>query len=139
MKWWNVLTFGRIKRDQQVLDLDYQKFEKKYYAINEILSKNKYFLWINLRIKTKIHYITFDLSHKKEVGRTYSSCSIHQFNGFFILRIENEREIRKFFLPINIIYETAKNDKENKSCYFSDQINLAFRATFSEEKKSDMA
>lgn len=56
---------------------------------------------------------------------------------FFIIQIENEREIRKN-ITINIIYELVKIGKKNINCSFSDQINLAFQLTFIEGKKSDM-
>lgn len=58
--------------------------------------------------------------------------------GFFIIQAENKREIRKRFLPVDVIYELVKNDKENINCYFNDQTILASQLTFIEGTQSDM-
>ena len=117
-------------KHQLVLDLNYQKFEKQRYPISEILNKNNYFFQV-YELKQKFGYITINSSHKNEVVRKFSSCLIQKINGFFIVRIENKGEIRKTFLPIDIIYKLVKTTKKI-DCNFSDQTNLAFPSTFSE-------
>ena len=98
------------------------------------MNKNNYFLRI-YELKKKFRYVKFDNSHKKEIVRKCSSCLFQKFDGFYIVRIENEKKIRKKILRIDIIYEPVKNKKENINCYFLDQINLEFRGTFSNGKK----
>ena len=117
-------------KHQLVLDLNYQKFEKQRYPISEILNKNNYFFQV-YELKQKFGYITINSSHKNEVVRKFSSCLIQKINGFFIVWIENKGEIRKKFLPIDIIYKLVKTTKKI-DCNFSDQTNLAFPSTFSE-------
>ena len=104
-------------KHQLVLDLNYQKFEKQRYPISEILNKNNNFFQV-YELKQKFGYITINSSRKNEVVRKCSSCLIQRFNGFFIVRIENKGEIRKTFLPIDIIYKLVKNDKENRLLFF---------------------
>ena len=71
----------------------------------------------------------------KEIICMCSSCIIQKCNGFYTVRIENERQIRKNFLPINIICDPVVNDHESINCYFSNQLNLAFRGNYSQGRK----
>ena len=45
---------------------------------------------------------------QKNIVRKRSSCLIKNFNGFNIVRIENERTTRKRFCPFDVIYKPKK-------------------------------
>ena len=50
---------------------------------------------------------------------------------FSSFELKTKGKSGKKLLLIRMIYETVKNNKKNKNCYFSQQINLAFQLTFS--------
>ena len=64
-----------------------------------------------------------------------SSCIIQKLNGFYTFRIENEREVRKNFLPIDVIFNPVVSDHKSINCYFSNQLNLTFRGNYSQRGK----
>ena len=78
-----------------------------FYVINDILMKHNYFFRFS-ELKDKCRYLINENSTKKRIIRKLSSCVIEKCNGFTIVRIENDREIRKKFYPINIIYKPVK-------------------------------
>ena len=118
-----------------ILDLDHQKFNKQYQVINDILIKSDYFMRI-YELKKKLHYVTVNKPHqKKNIIGVCSSCIIKKFNGFYTVRIENEREIRKNFLSIDIIHDPVLRDNESINCYFLDQLNLDFKGNYGQGGK----
>ena len=114
-----------------VLDFDYSNFERTCHLANEILTKHNYFLQI-FELRDKFRYLTHDTFVQKSIKRKVSSCILEKFNGFDVVRIENERSTRKKFQPIDIIYKPVRKITQTIECFFSTQIYLAFRTTFNE-------
>ena len=56
---------------------------------------------------------------QKSIIRKLSSCLIENVNGFNIVRIENERAIRKKFYPFYVVYKPIKKWAKKISCFFS--------------------
>ena len=80
--------------------------------------------------------LTNETPTKKNIIRKLSSCVVEKFNGFTIVRVENDRSVRKIFYPIDIIYKPVmKWPEETIQCYFSTKILLAYRGTFNESDK----
>ena len=98
------------------------------------LNKSNFFLRV-FELKGKFRAIIKQDSEKKNVIRDLSSCIIEKFNRFNIVRLEFAKKLRQETSPINIIYNPVKKDTENIKCFFSNRINLAYKTTFSENKK----
>ena len=118
-------------KDVLKLDLDILNFENQCLKINQILNKYNLFLRV-FELKQKFHCLIKQDSEKKNIIRDLSACIIEKFNGFNIVRIEFDRKIRQKMCPIDIIYKPVKKEDEIIECFFSSQMNLAYRATFSE-------
>ena len=116
------------------LNLDILHFENQCLKINQILNKNNLFLYI-FELKEKSCCLIKQDSEKKNIIRDLSSCIIEKFNGFNIVRIEFERKLRQKMSPIDIIYKPVKKEDEIIECFFTSQINLAYRLTFNENQK----
>ena len=116
------------------LDLDILNFENQCLTINRILSKNGLFLRV-FKLKDKFHFLIKQGPEKKNIIRKLSGCIIEKFNGFTVVRIEFDRRLRQKFSPIDIIYKPVKKEDEIIECFFSEKMNLAYRTTYSEDKK----
>ena len=81
-------------KDKLKLDLDILNFENQCFQINRILMKNRFFLRV-YEIKDKFRYLIKKDSQKKKVMRDLSSCITERFNGFDIVKLELDRELRQ--------------------------------------------
>ena len=116
------------------LDLDILNFENQCLKINQILNKNNLFLRA-FELKEKFHCLIKQDSEKKNIIRDLSGCITEKFNRFNIVRIEFDRKLRQKMSPIDIIYKPVKKEDEIIECFFSLQINLAYRTSFSENQR----
>ena len=66
---------------------------------------------------------------KKEIIRMCPSCFVQKFNGFYTVKIEKDREIRRNFLLIDIIYDPVVSDQVSIDCYFSNHLDLALKGS----------
>ena len=123
-----------ILKNMLRLDLDILNFENQCLKINQILNKNNLFLRV-FELKEKFHCLIKQDSKRKNLIRDLSGCIIEKFNGFNIVRIEFDRKLRQKMSLIDIIYKSVKRGDEIIECFFSSQINLAYRTTFSENQK----
>ena len=98
--------------------------------------KNGYFLRI-YELKKKFRYVTHNNTKKKNIIRKASSCIKQKFNGFNIVSVEYNRQIRRDFRPIDIIYKPVKKQNETIQCFFSPQMHLAYRSTFNKRAKTE--
>ena len=113
------------------LDLDVLNFENQCFKINTILSRHGMFLRV-FELKDKFRYVFKQNSEQKKIISEVSACIIERFNGFTIVRIEFDNEIRTEFSPIDIIYKPVKKQNEILNCFFTDKLHLAYRATYNE-------
>ena len=88
--------------------------------------------------KQKFHCLIKQDPEKKNVVRELSSCIIEKLNGFATVRLEFDRKLRQKMSPIDIIYKPVKKEDEIIECFFSSQLNLAFRASFNDSKGSKL-
>ena len=87
------------------------------------------------KLQDKFHYLIKQDSKKKIVLRDLSSCIIEKYSGFNIVCVKFSKKLIQPFCPIDIIYKPAKNPDDMINCYFSEKLNLAFRASFNEGTK----
>ena len=104
------------------LDFDYSNFGRTYF-------------FRIFELRDKFRYLTHDSAIQKNIIRNVSSCIIEKFNGIDVVRVENERSIRKKFSPIDIIFKPVRKVTETIQCFFSTEIYLAYRTTFNESEK----
>ena len=116
------------------LDLDVLNFENQCFKINTILTKYNMFLRV-FELKDKFRYLFKQNSEQKRIVNEVSSCVIERFNGFTLVRLEFDNEIRRDFTPVDIIYKPVKKENEILNCFFTDKLHLAFRATYNETTK----
>ena len=65
---------------------------------------------------------------------------VEKFNGFTIVRVENDRSAREKFYRIDIIYRPVKNWlDEIIQCYFLTEMHLAYMGLFNKEIKLNIA
>ena len=83
---------------------DVLNFENQCFQINTILSRHNMFLRV-FELKNKFRYIIKQNSEQKKYFSEVSACVVERFNGFTIVRLEFDNEIRKEFTPIDIIYK----------------------------------
>ena len=111
-------------------------FENQCFQINTILNRNDMFLRV-FELKDKFHYLIKQNSEQKKFFSEVSACVIERFNGFTIVRLEFDNEIRKEFTPVDIIYKPVKKENEILNCFFTDKLHLAYKATYNETIKWD--
>ena len=125
-----------IKSQLRLDGQDRLNFENQCFKINKILSRNNMFLRV-FELKDKFHYIIKQNSEQKKLFREVSACVIERFNGFTIVRLEFDNEIRREFTPIDIIYKPVIKLQANLDCFFTKQLHLAYKAVYNETSKWD--
>ena len=110
---------------------DVLNFENQCFQVNTILSKHNMFLRV-FELKDKFRYLIKQNSEQKKHFRELSACVIERFNGFQIVRLEFDNEIRKDFKPIDIIYKPVIKLNSIINCFFTDRLHLAFKAVYNE-------
>ena len=113
---------------------DNLNFENQCFQINTILSRHNMFLRV-FELKDKFRYIIKQNSEQKKYFSEVSACVIERFNGFTIVRLEFDNEIRKEFSPIDIIYKPVKKPNAILNCFFTEKLHLAYKAVYNETTK----
>ena len=124
---------------KSLLRLDGQdnlNFENQCFQINTILSRHDMFLRV-FELKDKFRYIIKQNSEEKKFFNELSACVVERFNGFTIVRLEFDNEIRKEFTPVDIIYKPVKKENAILNCFFTDKLHLAYKAVYNETTKWD--
>ena len=98
---------------------DVLNFENQCFQINTILSRHSMFLRV-FELKDKFRYIIKQNHEQKKYFSEVSACIIERFNGFQIVRLEYDNEIRKEFKPIDIIYKPVIKLNAIINCFFTD-------------------
>ena len=115
---------------------DNLNFENQCFQINTILSRHDMFLRV-FELKDKFRYIIKQNSEEKKFFNEVSACVVERFNGFTIVRLEFDNEIRKEFTPVDIIYKPVKKRNAILNCFFTDKLYLAYKAVYNETTKWD--
>ena len=116
------------------LDLDQLNFENQCFKVNTILSKNDMFLRV-FELKDKFRYLIKQNHERKKIVNEVSACVLERFNGFTIVRLEFDNEIRKDFKPVDIIYKPVKKHTAILNCFFTDKLHMAYRASIDRTRK----
>ena len=115
---------------------DVLNFENQCFQINTILSRHNMFLRV-FELKDKFRYIIKQNSEQKKYFSEVSACVVERFNGFTIVRLEFDNEIRKEFTPIDIIYKPVIKQNAILNCFFTSQLHLAYKAVYNQTTKWD--
>ena len=113
---------------------DLLNFENQCFQINTILSRHDMFLRV-FELKDKFRYLIKQNSEQKKFFSEVSACVVERFNGFTIVRLEFDDEIRKEFTPVDIIYKPVKKQNAILNCFFTDKLHLAYKAVYNETTK----
>ena len=111
---------------------DRLNFENQCFKINRILSRHNMFLRV-FELKDKFHYLIKQNSEQKKYFTEVSACVIERFNGFTIVRLQFDNEIRKEFTPIDIVYKPVIKLQAILNCFFTKQLHLAYKAVYNEK------
>ena len=130
----NEKVFEKTDRDKFELELDKEKFNQKCLDINEILSKEGYFLRV-YELKKKFRELTLKSSKQQNIIRQLSSCVHEKFDGFHIVCVEYSKKARKKFRPINIIYKPVRQIEKKILCFGSKDMSRAYRSSCSQGEK----
>ena len=68
------------------------------------------------------------LPTKSEVKRKLSSCVEERFIGFQVARHLSDKEEKRKFYPLDVVYKPVKRLDEIIECYFTNEVRLAYRA-----------
>ena len=120
-----------IKNSLRLDGQDVLNFENQCFQVNTILSRHNMFLRV-FELKDKFRYLIKQSSEQKKRFRELSACVIERFNGFQIVRLEFDNEIRRNFKPIDIVYKPVIKLNAIIDCFFTDQLHLAFKAVYNE-------
>ena len=64
---------------------------------------------------------------KKKLKRNLSSSVVEKFNGYEMIRQKLQRNEKIDLTPIDISYEPSYDESIPVSCFFTDQIVLAYK------------
>ena len=134
-----IALFDDLFEIKSLLRLDGEdnlNFENQCFRINTILSRHDMFLRV-FELKDKFRYIIKQNSEEKKFFNELSACVVERFNGFTIVRLEFDNEIRKEFTPVDIIYKPVKKENAILNCFFTDKLHLAYKAVYNETTKWD--
>ena len=117
------------KKDNLILDLNKRHFDEMCFDINEILLEENFFLRV-YELKDKFRYLFHEDHTKKNVCRSLSSCIKEKFNGFTFADIKLAKKLKIDLVPVNILYKPVKKQDDVLKCYFTDDLQNAFRALY---------
>ena len=84
----------KIKSSLRLDGEDSLNFENQCFTVNTILSRHNLFLRV-FELKDKFHYLIKQNSEQKKYVNEVSACVIERFNGFTIVRLEFDNQLRK--------------------------------------------
>ena len=122
--------FG-IKSSLRLDGQDVINFQNQCYQVNGILSEHNLFLRV-FEVKDRFRYLIKQNSNQNKHFTELLACVIERFNGFQLVKLEFDNEIRKNFKPIDIIYMPVIMQNSIIDCYFTDRLHLAFKALYNE-------
>ena len=118
--------------------IDKQYFFNMCYQITMILAKFGFYSRA-YELKKKYRHLFMKKPDQQKIVKQLSSCLIEKYNGFTVIRIEYEKEERKNFQPLYIIYKPTKDLETEPLCYFTNDISLAYSAYYLRASKMKRA
>ena len=117
--------------------LDYTLFGyfERCGLINEVLSREDYFLrFYEHRNKFRFQ-LKIKLRNKNEMRRELLACAIQKFNEYEVLRNHLHHGERRDFVPIGVVYEPTLDEKKRIFCFYAPSIHIAYRSGVEEIRK----
>ena len=101
-----------------MLDYTFFGYFDRCRQINDILSKENYFLGFYERRNKFRFQLKKKLHNKNQMRRELSSCAIQKSNDYELLRNHLQNGERKDFVPIDVVYEPTLDEKKLIFCFF---------------------
>ena len=120
------------------LDLVISSFERQCFDVNEVLMSRGLFLRA-YELRKRFTYLIHITVKKNDVVRDLSSCAVEKFSGFEIVKKLKDKNIKREYQRIDIVYIPAKHHKDKINCFFTNAIHKAYRTTFSVDKKEPLS
>ena len=122
--------FNDLKEVEEGIKLDRTFFGyfDRCFKLNEVLAKHNYFLKFFERRDTCRFLIKKKVQGEIEVIRNISSSVLEKFNGYEMIRNNLRSEERAELTPVNVVYEPIYYESVPVPCYFTNEINLAYRS-----------
>ena len=111
-----------------MLDKTLFGFFERCYKINKVISKHGFFLKFFERRNVYRFLIKKKVQRKNEVTRNLSACVLEKFNGYETIRNDLSRKEKVDFRAIDIASESSFDKTTPVICYFSPNIQLAYRS-----------
>ena len=115
-------------KDKIQLDKTLFGFFNRCSKVNEVLSKYNFFLKFFERRDKYRFLIQKKVKRKNKVTRDLSSSVTEKFNGYEIIKHKMGHQEKVNFTPTNTVYEPIYDEHTPVSCYFTDQVHLAYRS-----------
>ena len=120
-----------IKSSLRLDGQDLVNFQNQCFQVNSILSDHNMFLRV-FELKDRFRYLIKQNSEQNKHFTELSACVIERFNGFQVVKLEFDNEIRRNFKPIDIIYKPVIKLNSIIDCFFTNAMHLAFKAVYNE-------
>ena len=115
--------------DDLKIELDLNKFENTCYQINDVLSREYFFLRV-YEIKNSYREIRLKKTEKTKIEKELFNCLKIKFNGFEIINRQCNTKARRKFFPIDVLYQPVRDVKEEIKCFLSSDISKSYRSTW---------
>ena len=125
----------KLSNEKFTFSLDLQKFDLVCYEINDILINYNFFLRV-FEQKNKYRYLLIKEPEKQNQVKQLASCLNQKYNGFQVIKNSFNKNERRDFEPVDIIYIPTKNAQILPDCYYTTNISNAYTALYSEGLKN---
>ena len=120
--------FIELKLIENLIMLDHSVsgFFNPCMLANNVLSEFGFFLRFYERRNKFRFQLWQQISEKNKMRKELSACVISKFNGYEFLRNSLKSKEKKYFIPIDIVYEPTLNDQKPIECFFAPKIEVAY-------------
>ena len=134
------LLFGAVhlERIKKQIKLDHSVFGfvEKCMLLNDVLVEHFGRFLRLYEVRNKFRYqLRKKIDQKNKLHSEVSACVQRKFNGYQYVRTNLNFLEKKQLMPIDIVYDPAKNCNTPIYCYFAPDISLAFVAYFNKGEK----
>ena len=120
------------------IELDLRKFNTSCFELTDMLMQDGYFLLV-FELRSKFREVRLKTVTKKKLIRELSSCIKIKFDGFEIVSVQCQRELRKKFTPIDVIYKPVLRKNDPINCFVSCDISKCYYSVCSNNSNKEIA
>ena len=123
--------------DELRIELDLRKFYNTCSELTEILMRYGYFLRV-FELRSKFREIRLKTVSENKVLRELSSCTKIKFDGFEIVSVECQRDLRRKFKPINVIYKPVMLTTDPIHCFVTSDMSKCYYSVCSDDTRKEI-